>query len=98
MRWSYEEIIVAQAKLNPLTKRQDRAHDEIQELAPNANTPQQRAHLNDLKDVLALISGLEAASAHAIDRYLRLVDPVIAGKHMYKRSQCHSGTGSVRDD
>jgi len=86
MRWSYEEVIVAQAKLNPLTKRQDRAHDEIQELAPKANTPQQRAHLNDLKDVLALLSGLEGQSAHAIDRYLRLVDPVIAGKQRFDRS------------
>ncbi len=62
MRWSYEEMIVAQAKLNPLTKRQDRAHDEIQKLAPKAETPQQRAHLNDLKDVLALLSGLEGPS------------------------------------
>src|SRR2546423_3440079 len=26
MRWSYEEMIVAQAKLNPLTSRQDRTH------------------------------------------------------------------------
>src|SRR6478735_3476914 len=34
MRWSYEEMIVAQAKLNPLTKRQDRVHDKIQKLAP----------------------------------------------------------------
>ena len=24
MRWSYEEMVVAQAKLNPLTRRQDR--------------------------------------------------------------------------
>src|SRR5499425_796478 len=29
MRWSYEEMIVAQAKLNPLTKRQDQAQREI---------------------------------------------------------------------
>src|SRR5207237_3069405 len=29
MRWSYEEIIVSQAKLNPLTARQDRAQHEI---------------------------------------------------------------------
>jgi hypothetical protein len=33
MRWSYEEIVLAQAKLNPLTRRQDRASDEIQRLA-----------------------------------------------------------------
>src|SRR5947199_2083203 len=83
MRWSYEEIVVAQARLNPLTKRQDRAHDRIQELAPKANTPQQRAHLNDLKDVLALLSGLEGQSAPQIDRYLKLVDPVIAGKQRF---------------
>ena len=44
MRWSYEEMIVAQAKLNPLTKRQDRAHDEIQKLAPKAESTQQRVH------------------------------------------------------
>jgi len=98
MRWSYEEVIVAQAKLNPLTKRQDRAHDEIQELAPKANTPQQRAHLNDLKDVLALLSGLEGQSAHAIDRYLRLVDPVIAGKQRFDRSLFKNAKGPVTAD
>jgi hypothetical protein len=32
MRWSYEEMIVAQAKLNPLTRRQDRAQREIDQL------------------------------------------------------------------
>jgi ABC-type multidrug transport system ATPase subunit len=83
MRWSYEEMIVAQAKLNPLTRRQDRANDEIQKLAPNAKTPGQRARLNDLKDVLALLSGLEGRSATEIDHYLKLVDPVIAGKQKF---------------
>ncbi|OLD15384.1 MAG: hypothetical protein AUI85_11550 [Acidobacteriales bacterium 13_1_40CM_3_55_5] len=77
MRWSYEEMIVAEAKLNPLTRRQDRANDEIQQLAPKANTPEQRARLNDLKDVLALLSGLEGRSAKEIDHYLKLADPVI---------------------
>src|SRR5213079_2974495 len=32
MRWSYEELIVAQAKLNPLPRRQDRAQREIDRL------------------------------------------------------------------
>src|SRR5207244_8774151 len=63
MRWSYEEMIVAEAKPNPLTRRQDRANDEIQQLAPKANTPEPRARLNDLKDVLALLSTLEGRSA-----------------------------------
>src|ERR1700752_4979664 len=32
MRWSYEEMIVAQAKLNPLTRRQERTLDQIHSL------------------------------------------------------------------
>ena len=43
MRWSYEEMVVAQAKLNPLTRRQDRVNDEIRRLAPKAKTPEQRS-------------------------------------------------------
>jgi hypothetical protein len=95
MRWSYEEMVVAQAKLNPLTRRQDRANDEIQKLAPKANTAEQRGRLNDLKDVLALLSGLEAHSAKDIDRYLRLVDPVIAGKQRFDRSLFKDANGPV---
>src|SRR5438067_709125 len=98
MRWSYEEMIVAQAKLNPLMKRQDRAHDEIQKLAPKADTPQQRAHLNDLKDVLALLSGLEGPSPRDVDRYLKLVDPAIAGKQRFDRSLFKDAKGPVTAD
>jgi len=95
MRWSYEEMIVAQAKLNPLTRRQDRANDEIQQLAPKANTPEQRARLNDLKDVLALLSGLEGRSAKEIDHYLKLVDPVIAGKQKFDGSLVRDAKGPI---
>jgi ABC-type multidrug transport system ATPase subunit/ABC-type multidrug transport system permease subunit len=95
MRWSYEEMVVAQAKLNPLTRRQDRTNDEIQKLAPKANTPEQRARLNDLKDVLALLSGLEAHSAKEIDHYLKLVDPVISGRQRFDRSLFKDANGPV---
>jgi len=95
MRWSYEEMVVAQAKLNPLTRRQDRANDEIQKLAPKANTAEQRGRLNDLKDVLALLSGLEAHSTKEIDRYLKLVDPVIFGKQRFDRSLFKDANGPV---
>jgi hypothetical protein len=95
MRWSYEEMVVAQAKLNPLTRRQDRTNDEIQKLAPKANTTEQRGRLNDLKDVLALLSGLEAPSAKEIDHYLKLVDPVIAGKQRLDRSLFKDANGPV---
>jgi ABC transport system ATP-binding/permease protein len=95
MRWSYEEMIVAQAKLNPLTRRQDRANDEIQKLAPTAKTPMERWRLNDLKDVLALLSGLEGASPNEIDRYLKLVDPILAGKQRFDRSLFRDAKGPV---
>src|SRR5713226_3013345 len=98
MRWSYEEMIVAQAKLNPLTRRQDRANDEIQKLAPKANTPGLRARLNDLKDVLALLSGLEGRSTRDVDRYLKLVDPVLAGKQRFDRSLFKNAKGPVTAD
>jgi hypothetical protein len=91
-------MIVAQAKLNPLTKRQDRVHDEIQRLAPKAQTPQQRAHLNDLKDALALLSGLEAPSARDVDHYLKLLDPVIAGKQRFDRALFKNARGAVTAD
>ncbi len=95
MRWSYEEMVVAQAKLNPLTRRQDRVNDEIQKLAPKANTPEQRARLNDLKDVLALLSGLEGRSGKEVDRFIRLVDPVIAGKQRFDPSLFKEAKGPV---
>ena len=41
MRWSYEELVVAQAKLNPLTRRQERTQDEIDRLvAEREETPE----------------------------------------------------------
>jgi ABC-type multidrug transport system permease subunit len=95
MRWSYEEIILAQAKLNPLTRRQDRASDEIQRLAHEANTPELRKRLDDLKEVLALLSGLEGHSAKEIDRYLKLIDPVLAGKQKFDRSLFRNANGPV---
>ena len=64
MRWSYEEMIVAQAKLNPLTRRQDRTQREIDRIvAQHRKDPQQRKRLDELKETLAVLSGLEAKSA-----------------------------------
>jgi ABC-type multidrug transport system ATPase subunit len=95
MRWSYEEIILAQAKLNPLTRRQDRASNEIQRLAQNANTSAQRRRLEDLKEVLALLSGLEGPSAKEVDRYLKLTDPILSGKQKFDRSLFRDANGPV---
>jgi hypothetical protein len=81
MRWSYEALVVAQAKLNPLDSRQDKLQREIEalvKLGPLSDTQDQR--LEDLKDALAMLSGLEATDPAGIDKRLGRVDRIIAGK------------------
>src|SRR5947207_15599127 len=63
MRWSYEEMIVEQAKLNPLTRRQDLTQREIDRIvAKHRRDPGERKRLDELKETLALRSGLAATS------------------------------------
>jgi len=95
MRWSYEELVVAQAKLNPLTRRQERVNAEIQRLAPAAKTPETSARLNDLKEVLAVLSGLEANSAKEVDYFLEIIDEVVAGERIFDRAEFNSASGPV---
>src|SRR3989441_3465591 len=77
MRWSYEELVVAQAKLNPLTRRQDRTQSEIDRIvSKHETTPEQTKRLNDLKETLAVLSGLEAKTPDELDRYLGQIDQV----------------------
>ncbi|MEI6350449.1 MAG: ATP-binding cassette domain-containing protein [Verrucomicrobiota bacterium] len=84
MRWSYEALVVAQAKLNPLTRRQDQLQQQINALIEKQKTTplgsDERNRLDDLKDTLALLSGLEAGTPQDIARQLRRVDAIIAGK------------------
>jgi hypothetical protein len=51
-----------------------------------------------LKDVLALLSGLEGHSARQIDRYMKLVDPVISGRQRFDRSRFKDASGPVTAD
>ncbi len=98
MRWSYEEIVVAQDKLNPLTRRQDRADALIKETAKHAQTPAERKRLDDLKESLALLSGLEAKSAAEIDSYLSIIDQVLDGKRPFDRALFKDAVGPVTAD
>src|SRR6267143_2174164 len=96
MRWSYEEMIVAQAKLNPVTRRQERTQDEIDRLVAKHDTrPGSRRRLNDLKDTLAMLSGLEAKTPDDLDRYLGVIDQVLDGKQPFDRSQFKDANGPV---
>jgi hypothetical protein len=95
MRWSYEELVVAQAKLNPLTRRQESVNAEVQRLAVSAKTPEATAKLNDLKEVLAVLSGLEAKTAKDIDNYLGLIDDIVDGKRPFNREDFKDAVGPV---
>jgi hypothetical protein len=80
MRWSYEAMVYAQAKLNPLTHRQDIIQAEIAKLAARRNeSPEEEQRLEDLKDLLALVSGLRGKTPGAIDRSFKKIDRVIDG-------------------
>lgn len=80
MRWSYEALVFAQAKLNPLTNRQRIIQSRIETLADKKNlSPDEQERLNDLKDLLAILSGLEAATPAEIEDALGEVDAVIEG-------------------
>jgi hypothetical protein len=81
MRWSYEAVVVSQAKLNPLTRRQEKVQDQIDRLVSTSlRTEEEASRLEDLKDTLAMLSGLESSSADEIDRRFHYVDRVLAGK------------------
>ena len=96
MRWSYEEMIVAQAKLNPLTRRQDRAQREIDRIvAKHRLDPAENKRLDELKETLALLSGLEAKSPDDLDRYLGLVDQIFDGKRPFDRALFKNAIGPV---
>jgi ABC transport system ATP-binding/permease protein len=96
MRWSYEEMIVAQAKLNPLTRRQERAQREIDQIvAKHDSSPETVRRLNDLKDTLAMLSGLEARTPDDLDRHLGLIDEILDRNHRFDRSQFADANGPV---
>jgi hypothetical protein len=96
MRWSYEELVVAQAKLNPLARRQDRVDREIHRIVEKKDqSPEAMKRLTMLKDVLAMLSGLEAKSADGLDKYLHTIDQILDGKKPFERRLFKDATGSV---
>lgn len=95
MRWSYEGIIFAQAKLNPLALRQARIQRQINQLAAiKKPTEAQEDRLDDLKDLLAVLSGLEAKTPKDLDKRMERIDRVIAGGP-FKRQELISREGGV---
>jgi hypothetical protein len=76
LRWSYESVIISQAKLNPLTSSQEFLENRIQSLIPPAGqhmTPLERQELDRAKQALAVVSGLQDNDADDIMNRLRLI-------------------------
>jgi hypothetical protein len=80
--YSYEALIVAQAKLNPLTRRQDALQAQIEILSKKKRTPAETQRFEDLKDALSVASSLTSGSGRDLDRRLRGADQVLAGKRL----------------
>src|SRR5437588_8153262 len=96
LRWSDEEVVVAQAKLNPLTSRQDRSQLEIDSIvAKHSSDPAYGKRLDELKEVLAVLSGLEAKSANELDLYLKQVDQVFDRKRPFSPVAFKEAKGPV---
>jgi len=81
MRWSYEAMVYAQAKLNPLTRRQESIQEQINTLARTKDlTPEQETRLDDLKELLAIASGVQGKDVGSVEGRLRRVDGVLRGE------------------
>jgi len=88
MRWSYEALVVAQQKLNPLTSRQVAIQKQIDALVRENETTlseEQLERLGDLKDTLALVSSLEGKSPADVADRLNRVDRIIEGSPLVPR-------------
>ncbi len=96
MRWSYEELVVAQAKLNPLTKRQEEAQRQIDAIVVRRESnPGDPKRLDDLKETLAVLSGLEASTTRELKQYLSVIDRVLSGKTAFQRAAFKNANGPV---
>lgn len=78
LRWSYEALVLAQSKLNPYNQAQDEIDDLVHQLSGKSTlTPGEEYTLQQLKEALAMVSGLEERNADAVERRLeRIMDEV----------------------
>ncbi|MCW0221468.1 MAG: ATP-binding cassette domain-containing protein [Prosthecobacter sp.] len=85
LRWSYEAMLISQAKLNPLTAAQDQLEARIQELVnlpPDIKmTADQQRDLDAAKQGLAVVSGLYAKTERqAAAKLVEIRDATMRGK------------------
>jgi ABC-type multidrug transport system ATPase subunit len=86
MRWSYEAMVVAQAKLNPFTRRQDILTEKIEQLAKETDlTEAESSRLDDLKETLAILSGLAGENTGQVNQKMHEIDQIIAGSPLDRK-------------
>ena len=91
--YSYEALIVAQAKLNPLTRRQDALQEEIDSIAKRkSRTSQENKRLEDLKQALIEVSVLHSDSGGDLDKRMRGADRVLRGMSLQESGLNSAGT------
>lgn len=96
--YSYEALIVAQYKLNPLSQRQDQLLEKVDAIAKQKHlTPADSTRLEDLKETLALLSGLVCRSAREVEKRLRGVDKIIDGNPLDASDLRSRSTGITVD-
>jgi ABC-type multidrug transport system ATPase subunit len=95
MRWSYEAMVVAQAKLNPFTRRQDILTEKIEQLAKQKDlTAAESNRLDDLKETLAILSGLAGENFGQVNQKMHEIDKIISGAEL-DRKKFDSGGDQV---
>lgn len=77
LRWSYEAMLISQAKLNPMTRSQDLLEDRMRhyaELGQERELTEKEIHDFDLlKQALAVVSGLHAREEGDVPKHLKAV-------------------------
>jgi ABC-type multidrug transport system permease subunit len=97
LRWSYEAIVIAQATRNPLAVAQDSLQRRIDTIVkqlpppPAKDPPELSRQLNDAKQALALVSGLEGRSPEHVERRLQAIMTAIDGPSFDPESDEFSG-------
>jgi len=95
MRWSYEAMVVAQAKLNPFTRNQDILTEKIERLAKKKPfTKADEDRLDDLKETLAILSGLAGKNAGEVVKKLHEIARIINGAAL-DRTKFDTGSDQV---
>ncbi len=75
LRWSYEALVISQFNLNPVTQTQNQLQDQIEKLIDLPEgadlTDDEFERLEQVKQALAIVSGLEADDPRGVVRKLR---------------------------